>query len=71
MIELKKFMFELILGECKQDPDPVFQILICRIRIRPQMVQILNPVCFAEFLDIISENFGYIFAKLMRQYAAE
>ena len=24
-------MLELILGECKLDPDPVFKILICRI----------------------------------------
>ena len=37
----KVYMFELTLGERKQDPDPVFNILI--FRIRPKMVRICNP----------------------------
>ena len=36
-------MFELILGKCQQDPDPVFRILISWIRIRPKMDRIHNP----------------------------
>ena len=39
----KNVMFELILGECQWDPDPVLQILICCIRIRPKMDRIRNP----------------------------
>jgi len=36
-------MLELILDECKQDPDPKFKIPIFRIRIRPKMDWIRNP----------------------------
>ena len=39
----KMFLFELILGECQLDPDPVFKIMICWIRIRPKMDRIRNP----------------------------
>ena len=38
----KIYIFEWILGDCKQDPDPVFKVLICRIR--PKMDRIRNPV---------------------------
>jgi len=34
-------MFELILGQCQWDPDPVKKILIGRIR--PKMDRICNP----------------------------
>ena len=41
----KIFMFELILVSASRilDPDPVFKILICWIRIRPKMDRIRNP----------------------------
>ena len=50
-------MFDLILGDDKQDPDPICKILMGRIRIRPKMdrtVKIridfieLNPVHFVK-----------------------
>ena len=31
----KNYMLELILDECKHDPDPVFKIIIFRIRNLP------------------------------------
>ena len=42
LIDMKKkdVMVELILGECQQDPDPVFKILICWIRMRPKIDRI-------------------------------
>ena len=50
MFDVKKLqMFELILGQCQLDldPDPVFKILICWIRIRSwirlKMDRIRNP----------------------------
>ena len=49
MFDVKKlFMFELIIGKCQWDPDPVLKILIFWIRIcswiRPKMDRIRNPV---------------------------
>ena len=45
---LKKInMLELIIDECKQDPDPVFQILNSRNRIRPIMERIRNPASWS------------------------
>ena len=48
-------MLELILGECKQDTDPVFRILI--FWIRPKMDRIRNPgyqfYCTVGYLPIV------------------
>ena len=42
LIDVKKnFMFELILGKCQKDPDPLLKILICWIRMK--MGRIRNP----------------------------
>ena len=38
----KMYTLELILDECKQDPDLVFKIQIFRIRTRPKMDRIRN-----------------------------
>ena len=47
MIDIKKvYMFELILSECKKDPDPVVKNLMFRIRFRPKMDRICNPDWF-------------------------
>ena len=43
-------LFELILGQCKKDPDPVYKILICRIR--PKTFRIHYPDC-GSLLDLI------------------
>ena len=51
-------MLELILDECKQDPDPdqnpVFKILIFRIRIRPKTDRIRNPCTNTKYTSVMS-----------------
>ena len=42
-LDEKIYRLELVLGECKQDPDPVIKNLIIRIRIRPKMDRIRKP----------------------------
>ena len=39
----KIYIFDIFLDEWKQDSDPVFKIMVFRIRIRPKMDRIRNP----------------------------
>ena len=53
-------MFELILGQCQQDPDQVFKIMICWIRIRLKMDRIRNPDS-DEDPDPVPDPYFYIY----------
>ena len=56
----KIYMLELILDECKQDPDPVNKILLFRIRIRPKVDRIRNPVRNKTLLTSVNGLVGVL-----------